>query len=212
MFAWQWYRRFKNQERIDLIVDEAGGWPLLSPLYEKKIPILFFAHHIGDKEFDAFPWIIARTAKWIYLSLFRLYKNTPTVTVSESTKQELIDSFGYEKQNITVISNTTDILPIEKIEWDSKTNDLLFLGRLTAIKRTEDAILAFAHAKNRIPSDSRLSIIGNSQDSAYVTKLHELVSNLGIADRVVFHGYIARADFQATIASHRCILVPSEKE
>lgn len=91
--AWWWYRGFKRQNHIDLIVDEAGGWPLLSPLYEKKIPILFFAHHIGDKEFDAFPWIVGHLAKWVYQSLFRLYRHTPTIAVSESTKQELIDSF-----------------------------------------------------------------------------------------------------------------------
>lgn len=54
MFAWKWYKDFSQKERVDIIIDEAGGWPLLSPLYAKDAPIIFFAHHIGDAEFERF--------------------------------------------------------------------------------------------------------------------------------------------------------------
>jgi hypothetical protein len=45
-FAWSWYRNFIKKNPIDLIIDEAGGIPLLSPLYERNIPIYFLIHHI----------------------------------------------------------------------------------------------------------------------------------------------------------------------
>lgn len=44
--AWIWYRRFTRENPVDIIIDEAGGVPLLSPLYEKKVPIFFLIHHI----------------------------------------------------------------------------------------------------------------------------------------------------------------------
>lgn len=93
MFAWWWYRSFKKRENIDIVIDEAGGWPLLSPLYEKRVPIFFFVHHIGDKEFEAFGVIVGSMAKWVYRRLFSLYRNVRTIAVSPSTKEELIKDF-----------------------------------------------------------------------------------------------------------------------
>jgi hypothetical protein len=50
--------------KYDIIIDEAGGLPLLSPLYEKKTPIVFFSHHVGDKERDySYPWPLNKIGK-----------------------------------------------------------------------------------------------------------------------------------------------------
>jgi len=93
MRAHSWYKEFKRDNTIDIIIDEAGGWPLLSPLYEKHIPIYFFAHHIGDKEFDVYPWPIGTLARSVYRYMIGLYRHTPTIAVSGSTREELIDEF-----------------------------------------------------------------------------------------------------------------------
>lgn len=212
MFAWIWYREFKKAHQIDIIIDEAGGWPLLSPLYEKRIPIYFFAHHIGDREFDAFPTPVGQLARLTYKTLFRVYKKTPTIAVSNSTREELIADFWYISENISVIENTTDINPIDTIDFDSKTHDIVFLGRLTTIKRPDHAIRAFSLALENIPEDSRLHIIGNAQDLKYVESLKKLVSELHIADRVIFHGYLSTEEYTHILVTSRCLLVPSEKE
>lgn len=65
---------------------------------------------------------------------------------------------------------------------------------------------------DRLPADSRLSIVGNSQDVAYVEKLHALVRELWIVERVVFFWHLDRAEYARVVAPHRCILVPSVKE
>ena len=44
-FAWNWYRKFRKENKVDIVIDEAWWIPLLSPLYEKEIPIYFFIHH-----------------------------------------------------------------------------------------------------------------------------------------------------------------------
>jgi hypothetical protein len=45
-FAWKWYKEFIKTHPVDIIIDEAGGIPLLSPLYAKNTPIYFLIHHI----------------------------------------------------------------------------------------------------------------------------------------------------------------------
>jgi len=90
MFAWWWYRKYRQNHSVDIILDEAGGWPLLSPLFERKIPIIFLANHIGEKEFiTRFP-PIGWVAKRLYDGFFGLYRHCKTLTISQSTKQELI--------------------------------------------------------------------------------------------------------------------------
>jgi glycosyltransferase involved in cell wall biosynthesis len=212
LMAWHWYRKFRKSNRPDLIIDEAGGWPLLSPWYEKHVPLLFFAHHVGDREFDAYPWIVGKLAKWWYRKTFSFYRKIPTVTISESTKAELVKDFRFPAENVTVISLATDVAPVREIDWKAKSNDVLFLGRLTPIKRAEHAVLAFASVLGRLPADSRLTVVGSAQDSEYGERVRQVVRELGIADRVIFRGRIDRSDFPAVIASHRCILVPSQKE
>lgn len=212
MFAWLWYRGFIKREKVDLVIDEAGGWPLLSPLFMASVPVLFFVHHVGDREFDAFPGVVGHVAKWAYHRMFGLYRNVPTIAVSGSTKLELVERFGFPPENVTVLENATNLVPVEKIDWNAKANDVLFLGRLTAIKRTEDAIRAFASVLDQIPENSKLSVVGNRQDAEYVAKLSALVTELGISNRVTFFGRIDQSDFAKMVGSHRAVLVPSEKE
>jgi glycosyltransferase involved in cell wall biosynthesis len=218
MRAHSWYKEYKKNNTIDIIIDEAGGWPLLSPLYEKDITIYFFVHHIGDKEFDRnrdfsiLSPLVWKIAKRVYLKSIELYKNTRSIAVSESTKQELIDRFHFDPTRLSVIENTTEIVPLDLIDTDAKTHDIVFIGRLTAIKRPDHAIRGFYSALGDIPWDARLHIIGNAQDRGYVDTLHCLTRDLGIGDRVVFHGFLSVDDYTRILSKARCMLVPSEKE
>jgi Glycosyltransferase Family 4 len=90
MLAWWWYNSYKKENKIDIIIDEAGGWPLLSPLYAKSIPIYFFVHHIAEKEFDIAPYPLSRLIRWCYNKMLQFYKNTATIAVSNSTRDDLV--------------------------------------------------------------------------------------------------------------------------
>ncbi len=212
MLAWWWYRQYKKENKIDVIIDEAGGWPLLSPIYEKNIPIYFFVHHIWDREFDAFPTPIGQLARLVYRTLFRIYTHIPTIVVSNSTRDDLVHDLWFDEGSISVIENTTEITPIDSIDYETRTSDIIFLGRLTTIKRPDHAIRAYHQALEHIPSEARLHIIGNAQDVRYVESLHHLIWELGIADRVIFHGFLSTESYTQILSTARCMLVPSEKE
>jgi glycosyltransferase involved in cell wall biosynthesis len=213
IFAWMWYKNFKKDNKIDIILDEAGGWPILSPLYEKKIPIFFFVHHIGDEEFQKY-WIVGKLIKKLYKWMFYCYKNQQTITVSNSTRQELISEFGFEDRKITVIENACDVTPLETIDFTKKQDSILFVGRLMPIKRVEDAIRTFAvfRSKDAKFQNYILDIVWNNQDTLYVQKLNEVVSELSLEKYVHFAWYIEKEAYSDYITSHKVILVPSVKE
>ena len=212
MFAWLWYLSFRRKNPVDIIIDEAGGWPNMTPLFVKKDRLFFFVHHIGDGEFREHPWIIGQWARCIYRLLFRFYRHVRCITISRSTRDELTASFWYREENITIIENTTEITPIERIDFSVKTHDFLFLWRLTPIKRPDHAIRAFASIRTSLPPDAHLHIIGKHQDTSYSVSLHALVKSLDIVDRVIFHGFLEHDAFLALMDTSRAILVPSEKE
>lgn len=114
--------------------------------------------------------------------------------------------------NISIIENTTEITPLQSIDFASKTHDIVFLGRLTTIKRPDHAIRAFQSVIDTLPADTRLHIIGNAQDRPYVQTLRNLVIELNMLDRVVFHGFLTTEEYTRILSSARCLLVPSEKE
>lgn len=201
-FAWKY----------DVIVDEAGWLPLLSPRYEKHIPILFFIHHVADQELSyRFRFPFSFLAKHFYRRVLKQYRNTPTITVSSSTREEMIKDFGFDEKKTHVIESACDLKAIETIDWDTKQNTVTFLGRLMPIKRVEDAIRAFSLLVKKLPKYT-MQIIGNEQNKAYVCGVKALVQQLWLTDAVQFLWYISRAELEKRLSKSKLLLVPSQKE
>lgn len=208
-FAWNWYGKFKKKNSVDIIIDEAGWIPLLSPLYEKKKPIFFFIHHIGEHEYEtAFPFPINKIFKKFVYWTFSLYKNRPTITVSNSTQSELIEKFCFT--DTKVIENATHMLPIKNLKSVEKKKEILFLGRLTEMKRPEDAIRAF-HVLYQKHPEYILNIVGNKQDIAHVEKLKTIIKDLKLEKNVLFRWYSPEIA-QKFLESSEMMLVTSTKE
>jgi len=209
--AWKWYKNYIKTNKVDIIIDEAWWLPLFSPLYVKNKKIFFMAHHIGDKEWDfAFIRPVALLGKFIMKKIFQVYKNYPTITVSNSTKNELVNDLWFKSENIKVIENALDLKPIEKIDFNKKKNSILFLGRLMPMKRVEDAIMAFVefYKENR---DYKLNIVWVAQDKKYAEKLHKLVKDLWLEYNINFVWY-NKEIFEKYLEESKVMLVPSYKE
>ena len=207
-FAWKWYKKFKKSNKIDLILDEAGWIPLLSPLYEKNIPIYFFAHHIATDEYNKFIFPFNKLWKAFGDWTYKLYKNYPTITVSTSTKQELIQKFGFK--NVEIVENAVNIEPIKKIDFWNKENEIVFLWRIARAKRLEESIKAFEKfLKNS--TEYVFNIIWNKQEIEYFQSLEKLISELWIEKQVNFIDY-SKENVQKYLTSAKLMLVTSKKE
>lgn len=209
--AWIWYNQFKKNNKIDLIIDEAWWIPLLSPLYEKKIPIVFMIHHIWEKEWDyKFKYPLNLVFKFIFWLFLRLYNNKNTITVSNSTKNELVDKYWFTENKIKIIENRLNLKPLDIINFDKKENSILFLWRLTQIKRVEDAIYWFNEFQ-KINKNYELNILWIEQEKEYVDNLKDIVNSLNLNNNVFFRWFNKDLFFEY-LQKSKILLVPSYKE
>jgi D-inositol-3-phosphate glycosyltransferase len=140
---------------------------------------------------------------------------------------ELVDLYGADPGRIRVVPPGVDrevFRPRSKQQARSrlhlsKARLLLFVGRLQPFKGPDVAIQALAEAVARAPELTRdviLGVVGGStglrSEHDEVTRLMELASAIGIADRVVFfppQSHERLADFYAAAEA---VLVPSRSE
>ena len=88
---------------------------------------------------------------------------------------------------------------------DAQRSGVLFVGRLNAQKGTADLIRAFAG----MHAPAQLDIAGDGPDSAAV---RTLALELGVGDRVHFHGAVAHERLVARYQRAAVVVVPSREE
>ncbi len=162
--------RFRNT--FDVIIDSENGIPFLTPLYVKK-PIFLLIHHVHQEIFRSqlkFP--LSEIASIIESDLMTsLYKHHNIITVSESSKQEILDLGLGERSSIQVISpgiNQSLFHPKEKTVEPS----LVYVGRLKPYKRIDIALKAFALVLKNFPK-ATFTIAGSGESLRTLQKLAE---------------------------------------
>ncbi|MDO9395720.1 MAG: glycosyltransferase family 4 protein, partial [Herbiconiux sp.] len=146
-----------RKESFDIVVDDISKIPLCSPLYIKK-PLIAIVHHIhGRTLFRELPFFMA---SYVWLSekiLIPFYKTKKIVSVSESTKKELVE-MGIAAKNIAVIHN--GIMNHETMNYTkSKYPLVVYVGRIKAYKQLDQLIKAFKIVKGKV-ENSKLIIAG----------------------------------------------------
>ena len=85
----------------------------------------------------------------------RYYVNVKTVTVSESSKGDLI-ALGFK--DVEIVPNGLDRIVLNKVPEKKETFTAIFVGRLTPTKKPEDAICAF-----KMFGKGRLLVVGKGE-------------------------------------------------
>lgn len=210
-FAWTWYLRFLRKEKVDIIIDEAWWIPLLSPIFIFKIPIIFFIHHIWEKEWDEklyFPF--NKIFKYLFSVLLKIYSNKTAITVSDSSANNLLE-YWFKRDNIEVIENVVELDPVSKIDFESKENWIVYVWRIAPIKRIEDAIISFYEIQPWFP-DYVLKIVWRKQWDEYANKLFELIKKLNIENKVEFIFDASDELRNEIVSKSKACLIPSMKE
>lgn len=116
-----------------------------------------------------------------------IYKNsTVIVAPSESIKRELVQRDV--KTPIQVISNGIDLSKFTPKELFVHNHSLIYVGRLSYEKNVDIVIRSFALAHARF-QDASLTLVGDGPSSEM---LRDLCSTLGIAQNVIFKGWMDR--------------------
>lgn len=205
-FAFMWYYLTKlGRVDFDVIIDDISKIPLCIPYYAKK-PVVAVIHHIHGKSlFRELPFPIAL---YIYIMERLLipifYRSLTIVSVSKSTKEELIE-IGLPSKNVRIINNgiENDLHPGMK----SDIPIILYFGRVKKYKRLDHLIKAFKFVKEKM-SNVKLIIAGKGDS---YTALKSLASYLKL-DSVEFFGEISEDEKIEILQEAWIFVAPSEKE
>jgi glycosyltransferase involved in cell wall biosynthesis len=202
-------RRYRGHLRdsFDAVIDEVNTIPFFTPLWA-DVPHLLLIFQLAREVWwheTGFPLnAVGYAAEPLYL---RPYRRTVALTISASTEADL-RRLGFTGA-IKVLPIGLEPIAVPSVPKEDKTT-FLYVGRMAPSKRVDDIIQAFAHyrAKGR---DGMLWLVGDGP-STYFLALHELVGQLGLAEKVQFLGRVSPEVKHDRMARAHVLLMASVRE
>ena len=157
--ARRWYRA-QEPSSFDVVLDVVNTRPFLSPRWAGDTPVVALIHQVC-KEIWRYevPLPLAVVGRyWLEPRWLSTYRETLTLTVSESSRSSLRD---YGLRRVEVVPEGVDApgsLGAAVAKETSPT--VVWVGRMAANKRPADAIEAFRSARPRL-GDASLWMIGD---------------------------------------------------
>jgi glycosyltransferase involved in cell wall biosynthesis len=187
---------------FDVIVDDINGVPFFTPLFVRTRKIAIIHHLVKGIFFTELPFYLAILG-WLSERLIPIiYKKTNFVTVSESTKRELV-AFGIA--NVEVVYNGVDMVQSGNLDKNLRPT-IIFLGRLKRYKRIDLLIKAYKIVSERVP-ETELWIVGDGDQRE---KLEQLAQERMI--KADFFGYADEATKAKLLRDAWVFVITSEKE
>ncbi|MEM2950634.1 MAG: glycosyltransferase family 4 protein [Nitrososphaeria archaeon] len=158
--AKEYYQKYFRKEGYDIIIDEINTRPFFVQKFNLKGETVVALIHQLAKEY----WFYETPFPINFIGYYFLekrwlknYENVSTITVSNSTKKDLIN-LGFKK--VYVVGEGLNFSPLKDLQQKESYPVIVYVGRLKKAKRPDHAIKAFKIVKKIIPS-AQLWIIGN---------------------------------------------------
>jgi glycosyltransferase involved in cell wall biosynthesis len=194
--------------QADVVVDVHNGIPFGASLVRPRRTIVL-VHHVHREQWRIiYPGLRGHVGWWIESWLApKLYRKTPYVTVSESSREDLV-KLGVDRDRISVVCNGIDVPHPSRLLPRAETPRICVLGRLVPHKQVEHALHVVAVLRDRIP-ELQLDVVGAGWWS---DRLTDTARSLGVTDRVTFHGFLPEQERDAILDASWLLMVPSVKE
>jgi cellulose synthase/poly-beta-1,6-N-acetylglucosamine synthase-like glycosyltransferase/glycosyltransferase involved in cell wall biosynthesis len=207
-FAFVYYQIF-FRKRFDIVIESINGLPFFTPLYSRR-PKVLIVHHIHQQVFiNHLPRWISWLPRFIEAKIVPLlYRHSQILTISNSTKKELVNLWGVPAEKVCVINPGVDF--VENVPLRPKTThpSFIYLGRLKAYKNIDVAIRAFANVVRQFP-EARLSIAGEGEAGPHLVSL---AKKLKLERHVYFLGKVKEHDKHLLYSESWAALQPSSTE
>ena len=201
--AKRFYSKRFSKEDFDVIIDEINTQPFFAQKFAKNGEKVIALIHQLAREF------------WFYETPFpvnfigyhflenhwlKQYVDVSTVTVSESTRQDLLDlGFKY----VSIVPEGLNFEPLSALPKKDVKPIVVFSGRLKRAKRPDHAIKAFAKVKEKFPN-AELWVFG---DGPFRKKL-ENIAGLGVQ----FFGNLDSSKRRELLGKSWVLMVPGLRE
>lgn len=196
-------RHFDRELRghVDLLVDVVNTRPFGCPTWGAGAPVVALVFQVAREVwlYETPPPIGLVGRHWLEPRWLSGYRSVPVLTISASSRESLRE-YGLEK--ITVVPVGCDVVPRSGGVVKDKKPTVIFVGRLAANKRPDDALAAHARLRERIPSN--LWLVGTGP-------LEAPLRRQASPDVTVF-GRIERAWRQELMSRAHALVVTSVRE
>lgn len=191
------------KENFDVVIDEINTVPFLSPNFVKHgEKVVALIHQLAREYwFYELPFPISYAGYYFLEDRWlRNYVDLPTVTVSESTKQDLL-SLGFA--GVSVVPEGLNFEPLEAIQEKEDFPVIVYAGRLKRAKRPDHAVRAFKTIREKVPK-AELWVMGNGPFRKDLEKM--------AGDGVHFFGSLNDVERRARISRSWILVNPSVRE
>lgn len=189
--------RFAKTQDDTGLIEVWHGINFLAPLWA-SIPRIAIAHHVHGKQFrKVLPGPAGLIGEQMERLLYpRVYKKTPIVTLSDSSRSELLE-LGYQPENVHIASPGIDptFCPDSSIST-SPSPLIATVARLMPQKHVDVVIRTVARLVKEFP-ELKAFIVGDGPER---DSLEALAGQLGVADHVNFVG---RVDHEMLVDLYR---------
>jgi len=191
----------KHSDSYDFVIDEINPKPFLGPdVLGSKPALVLFHQLISEEWFYEMRFPLNYICNYYESKWIAPYRNTLTLTVSQSSKRDL-QELGFT--SVKVIPMGLSVQPLNGVVQKEQVPTILFIGRLKRHKLPDHAIKAFLLIKKKIPS-AKMWIIGDG----YMRLELERIKNKDIT----FYGHIDNKLKHELLSRAHVVLVPSVRE
>lgn len=199
--------RETRRGRFDLVVEHLNKLPFCAPAYS-AVPVLAVDHHLfGRSAFLQAAWPVAATVVATEALIPWVYRKTPFLAVSQSSRDELV-ARGISPDRIGLIHNGVHLPKTPAPPIAARPCRVAYFGRLERYKRVDLLLRALASLAPRFPQ-LEIAIIGRGSNRA---QLERLAGELGLAARTRFTDFASDELRDELLAGSRVCVCPSVKE
>lgn len=188
--------------RYDVVIDEINTIPFMTPRFVTRGERIVALIHQLAREFWYYemPYPIA----WMGHNYFERkwlnrYRDIQTVTVSDSTRKELVE-LGFK--NVTIVPNGLNVTRLSDVPAKTPHPSMIFVGRMKRAKCPHHAIEAYRILKQRFPE---LTFVA-AGDGYLRSELQEANPD------IEFLGYVDRETRDKRVKESWVIVVPGVRE
>lgn len=196
------YYRQHFKGKCDVVIDEYTNIPFLATKYVEE-PVIFLVHEVvGEKHLAVLPPAVSHLMLYVMEPRwYACYRDVDTVTVSNSTRDELL-RFGLTR--VRVVPQGLNHTPLEEVPPKEEVPTFLFVGLLKRANLVDDCVRAFELIESEIPK-AKLWIVGRG---AQRERLEALAHGLNVE----FFGYVDEARKAELMHRAHALLVPGIRE
>lgn len=210
----------KNKNNIDYVIDQCNTHRFFTSFWVKRKKRIFYIHQLTREIWDInlkFPF--SKIGKCLETPLLRLNRKDCAITVSESTKQDLI-AVGFDANKIFIVPNGINFEPWETGEFKTKESapTYVYAGRYARYKGIDVAVEAFGKLKEERPN-AKLWILGKKNEEYVSECLMPICDkyNLSWGDAdsnadVISWGFVSEQKKLDLLSRATALLFPSMRE